>query len=66
MDIERKVNTSIKGKKNEEGKGEPQKKKSEKRENEKSTKLLGWGPRTKTLQATPMEGLASHARSTLI
>ena len=48
MDIERKVTTSIKGKKNQGGREGPQRERSWKRENEKNTKLLGRDPRTKT------------------
>ena len=65
MDIEREVTTSVKGKKNQRGRGGPQRERPYEME-EKNTKLLGRGPRTKTLWVALKKGFVIHARPTFV
>ena len=67
MDTGMRVNASTKRKENQgSGGGRLSDQKVLKKENNKNTKLLGRGLRTGTTQVAPEEGLARHARFTLM
>ena len=68
MDTGRRVNVSIKGKKNQlkRGGGGLPDHEVLKEENNKSTKLLGQGLKTGTTHVAPEEGLVRHVRRVLL